>query len=93
MTSCRHEWRRVSKSPAGISFNCNRCSATLFISWEDSERGLVCADCHTTIGCDDGPKDGWQLEDGRTVCQACCVKDTAELVVQIVKGVNNAKRS
>lgn len=34
-----------------------------------------CADCGCVIGQDDGPKDGWQLEDGRTVCQSCCVKD------------------
>lgn len=31
-----------------------------------------CADCAGPIGQDDGPKDGWQLEDGRTVCHRCC---------------------
>ena len=36
----------------------------------------VCADCSAPIGYDSGPRDGWQLEDGRTVCQACCVADT-----------------
>jgi hypothetical protein len=35
-----------------------------------------CADCGGEIGNDSGPKDGSQLEDGRTVCQACCVADT-----------------
>ena len=34
-----------------------------------------CADCGGPIGQDAGPKDGWQLEDGRTVCQKCCRQD------------------
>ena len=34
-----------------------------------------CADCGGPIGQDAGPKDGWQLEDGRTVCQRCCGQD------------------
>ena len=36
---------------------------------------VACADCAGPIGLDDGPKDGWQLEDGRTVCQRCCGQD------------------
>ena len=36
---------------------------------------VFCADCSEPIGEDDGPKDGWQLEDGRTVCQKCCGQD------------------
>lgn len=36
---------------------------------------LTCADCGGLIGADDGPEDGWVLEDGRTVCHACCVAD------------------
>jgi hypothetical protein len=40
----------------------------------------LCADCGCVIGQDKGPPDGWQLEDGRTVCHACCVKDFAQLV-------------
>jgi len=39
-----------------------------------------CADCKAAIGKDAGPKDGWQLEDGRTVCHACCVADTKRLL-------------
>lgn len=31
-----------------------------------------CADCGGSFGQDNGPPDGWQLEDGRTVCHACC---------------------
>ena len=38
-----------------------------------------CADCGGPIGQDRGPPDGWQLEDGRTVCQACCVRDLKRL--------------
>ena len=34
-----------------------------------------CAACAGPIGLDAGPKDGWQLEDGRTVCQTCCGQD------------------
>ena len=34
-----------------------------------------CADCAGPIGQDAGPKDGWQLEDDRTVCQRCCGQD------------------
>jgi len=37
--------------------------------------GRRCADCGGPIGQDHGPRDGWQLEDGRTVCQACSVAD------------------
>jgi hypothetical protein len=40
----------------------------------------ICADCKDPIGQDEGPPDGWQLEDGRTVCHVCCVKDTRRLV-------------
>lgn len=45
----------------------------------------TCADCGTPIGQDSGPKDGWQLEDGRTVCHACCVKDTGRVAEMLVK--------
>lgn len=34
-----------------------------------------CADCAGPIGQDTGPPDGWQLEDGRTVCHSCCRAD------------------
>lgn len=39
-----------------------------------------CADCGGVVGQDQGPKDGWQLEDGRTVCHACCVADTKAIL-------------
>lgn len=41
----------------------------------DCRVGQRCADCGGPIGEDNGPPDGWQLEDGRTVCHACCVAD------------------
>ncbi len=41
----------------------------------DRSTAARCADCAGPIGLDDGPKDGWQLEDGRTVCQKCCRQD------------------
>jgi recombinational DNA repair protein (RecF pathway) len=44
-----------------------------------------CADCGTTIGEDAGPPDGWQLEDGRTVCHACCVADFKQLVAEVLR--------
>lgn len=44
----------------------------------------LCADCGCAIGRDSGPPDGWQLEDGRTVCQACCVKDTKQVVERVI---------
>ena len=39
-----------------------------------------CADCGGPIGQAHGPPDGWQLEDRRTVCQVCCVRDLKRLV-------------
>ncbi len=39
-----------------------------------------CADCGGLVGKDHGPPDGWQLEDGRTVCHACCVADTKQVL-------------
>ena len=44
-----------------------------------------CADCGDKIGFDEGPKDGWQLEDGRTVCHTCCVKDTKIMMGKIIR--------
>ena len=43
-----------------------------------------CADCGKPIGQDNGPSDGWQLEDGRTVCHACCRIDFRRHIDQII---------
>lgn len=45
---------------------------------------MKCADCEGPIGQDKGPPDGWQLEDGRTVCHACCVKDFRKIVDAVI---------
>ncbi len=45
----------------------------------------TCADCGGPIGQDKGPPDGWQLEDGRTVCHACCVADLNTVTLPEVK--------
>ena len=45
----------------------------------------TCADCGVPIGYDVGPPDGWQLEDGRTVCQKCCVDDAKRIVKNTIK--------
>ena len=45
---------------------------------------MKCADCGCEVGHDKGPPDGWQLEDGRTVCHACCVADTKKVFNAII---------
>lgn len=45
-----------------------------------------CADCGGAIGEDDGPPDGWQLEDSRTVCHTCCVADTRQIISTTLRG-------
>ncbi|MCP5014249.1 MAG: hypothetical protein GY938_03080 [Ketobacter sp.] len=45
---------------------------------------LLCADCGAQVGQDKGPSDGWQLEDGRTVCHACCVLDFGKVVDKVI---------
>ena len=39
-----------------------------------------CADCGGRDGEDHGPPDGWQLEDGRIVCNSCCAEDLKRLL-------------
>ena len=41
-----------------------------------------CADCGRTIGAGEEP---WELEDGRTVCQACAAEDLRGLAERAVK--------
>ena len=36
---------------------------------------IACSDCGAPAGGPPGPPDGWQLEDGRTVCHGCCTLD------------------
>jgi hypothetical protein len=44
-----------------------------------------CADCGGPIGKDNGPPDGWQLEDGRTVCHSCCCADLKKFVDHVIR--------
>ena len=50
-----------------------------------------CADCGCRIGQDKGPPDGWQLEDGRTVCHACCAADM-DLIIRRSIFMHNKER-
>jgi hypothetical protein len=45
---------------------------------------IKCADCGKPIG-ETGPPDGWQMEDGRTVCQSCCVADLKRITEALIK--------
>ncbi len=53
----------------------------------------ICADCGYAIGMDSGPDDGWQLEDGRTVCQRCCVVDTRCFVDKVLQRDFNERKN
>jgi hypothetical protein len=44
---------------------------------------MKCADCGCEIGKDKGPPDGWQLDDGRTVCHGCAVTELLSVDAQI----------
>ena len=61
---------------------------TLLDRLQDTCRNIrgVCADCGGPIGEDKGPPDGWQLEDGRTVCHTCCVLDFRSIVDAVLSG-------
>ena len=58
----------------------------------DRSTAARCADCAGPIGQDAGPKDGWQLEDGRTVCHQCCAADTLRQIVRD-KAIDTPKSS
>ena len=58
----------------------------------DRSAAARCADCGGPIGQDAGPKDGWQLEDGRTVCHQCCAADTLRQIVRD-KAIDSPKSS
>ncbi len=49
---------------------------------EKIQSNNICDDCGVPIGQDNGPPDGWQLEDGRTVCHKCCCHDTRKVALQ-----------
>lgn len=41
---------------------------------------MKCDRCSMEVGKDEGPEDGWQLENGETVCDKCCVDDTLKII-------------
>lgn len=45
----------------------------------------LCDDCKKPITTYGGSPDGWQLEDGRSVCQVCAVRDLRGTVEQIME--------
>lgn len=59
---------------------------------DDVNSGQRCADCGGPVGEGNGPPDGWQLEDGRTVCHVCCVADTKRVVDAMI-GYERNRRS
>jgi hypothetical protein len=40
---------------------------------------LTCADCGCPLTIDSHPPYGWELEDGRSICNECCVADTVRI--------------
>lgn len=50
-----------------------------------------CADCGGPIGEDRGPPDGWQLDDGRTVCHACCAEDARRIAEDLAEAAQRLR--
>lgn len=42
-----------------------------------------CDDCQGPIFNGEGPPDGWQLEDGRSICHECCGADLHRMAGRI----------
>lgn len=49
---------------------------------------MICADCGNTL---DDTAARWELEDGRTVCHACCVEDTRRFA-ELLTGLHADER-
>ena len=56
-----------------------------FIVTANDDDNRYCDDCGRQIDHDERPPDGWQLEDGRTVCHNCCVRDTTLMVDELIR--------
>jgi hypothetical protein len=50
-----------------------------------------CDDCGGPIYCGKGPPDGWQLDDGRSVCNDCSVADLERIAKLVKKNPPNSK--
>jgi hypothetical protein len=92
--ACKHEPGRLQSKQEKIERRArianNRIAALMhqfdkLTSNAPVERDVEwCADCGNRIGQDNGPPDGWQLEDGRTVCHACCCADTKRVCAEMI---------
>lgn len=51
-------------------------AGVIFVELRVCPPEAFCSDCHQPLFLAGGPPDGWQLEDGRTVCHACCIRST-----------------
>lgn len=77
----RQSPRQVAMECSKKSGVCDRgCKTECWWRASDEHSLVSCADCGAEIGNDAGPPDGWQLEDGRTICHACCVEDTGSII-------------
>jgi hypothetical protein len=45
---------------------------------------MQCQLCGENLGKGKGPPDGWELEDGKTVCHKCCVENTIGIVKEAI---------
>jgi hypothetical protein len=92
--ACKHELGRLQSRQEKIERRAriaNNRIAALMHQFDElrhnapAERDVGwCADCGGRIGQDNGPSDGWQLEDGRTVCHACCGADTKRVCDEMI---------
>jgi len=55
-------------------------------------RPIRCSKCASPLGNDNGPPEGWQLEDGRTVCHACCLQSTKSFIWKIKNPPNHQSK-
>jgi len=56
-----------------------------------SREQKYCADCGNKINQDNGPPEGWELENGRIICNSCCVINTKKMIklMELMKAFNN----
>lgn len=95
---CGQRTFRVDALPGYCSMtlqvSCPKCGDQFMLTDDDAVKRVVaaiqaqkvvCADCAGPLWEDGlgGPVDGWELEDGRTVCHACCVKELRALLPAI----------
>lgn len=65
-----------------VKTRCEEYKKEMEVSLSNFEPKTLCAECGNAVGNDDGPPDGWQLEDGSTVCHRCCAKSLRGIITQ-----------